>query len=446
MTDKNSDVTKIATKKGGYMVNNIRFRLFRRGYQSPVTGKSKKKEKKYTWSARITNPVTGVEMSPVAVTSLRKKIGSTDRSPIRTRDEAVMIVSKAIELGVIGNNYDPFFIQYCKDYWNMDGQRVKDVLMEDSTALSRNYVHNMGQLVEHHIKDIIGTTRKISTIRVTDIDKIKREMLKKKLSPETIRKAIKSVSQPLSYAVREGLIPSNPAEMVSIKISSNKESTRGCYSVKQLHDLLAYLKAHREDGVFAEELYLAVEFAARTGARLGEVQALKKDCIKFTKSEVGSSPAIIEIKESWASRVGTKTTKSKKSRSVPVPEWLAHEMLAFYAKCPYKDNEFIFWGQAPGKPVSEHTIRDNLHEVLKKDGVKAEKDEAGLPLGFHSLRHAFNTHVRQNGILNDVQLRAIVGHENESMSDHYTHDNTDNLIKSGVALEAFFNKELEATK
>ena len=443
MTNKNENVTKIATKRGGYMVNNIRFRLFRRGYSS-TKKKSKKTQTKYTWSARITNPVTGVEMSPVAVSTLRKKIGSTDRSPIRTRDEAVMIVSKAIELGVIGNNYDPCFIRYCMDYWNIDGQRVKDVLLEDSTALSANYVRNMGQLVENHIKDIICTTRKISTIRVTDIDKIKRELLKKKLSSETVRKAIKSVSQPLAYAVREGLIPTNPADLVSVRNTNKSDSTRGCYSANQLKKLLKYLKEHRTDGIVAEELYLAVEFAARTGARLGEVQALKKNCITFTKSDVGSSPAIIEIKESWATRVGTKTTKSKKSRRVPCPEWLAHELMDFSDRCPFKDNEFIFWGQVPGKPVSEHTIRDNLHEVLGKDGINEEKDEAGLPLGFHSLRHAFNTHVRQNGILNDVQLRAIVGHQNENMSDHYTHDDTDSLVKSGVALESFFEKTMEA--
>ena len=441
MTDKNENVTKIATKRGGYMVNNIRFRLFRRGYSS-TKKKSKKTQTRFTWSARITNPVTGVEMSPVAVSTLRKKIGSTDRSPIRTRDEAVMIVSKAIELGVIGNNYDPCFIQYCMDYWNIDGQRVKDVLMEDSTALSPNYVRNMGQLIENHIKDIIGPTRKISSIRVTDIDKIKREMLKKKLSAETVRKGIKSISQPLAYAVREGLIPSNPADMVSVRNTNKSDSTRGCYSVAQLKKLLGYLKEHREDGIVAEELYLAVEFSARTGARLGEVQALKKDCITFTKAEVGTSPAIIEINESWATRVGTKSTKSKKSRRVPCPAWLAQDLLSFAEKCPFEGNDFIFWGQVKDKPVSEHTIRDNLHGVLHS--LEEEKDEAGLALGFHSLRHAFNTHIRQNGILNDVQLRAIVGHQNESMSDHYTHDDTDSLVKSGVAVEAFFSKTLEA--
>lgn len=442
MTDKNENVTKIATKRGGYMVNNIRFRLFRRGYSS-TKKKSKKTQTKFTWSARITNPVTGVEMSPVAVSTLRKKIGSTDRSPIRTRDEAVMIVSKAIELGVIGNNYDPCFIQYCMDYWNIDGQRVRDVLMEDSTALSPNYVRNMGQLIENHIKDIIGPTRKISSIRVTDIDKIKREMLKKKLSAETVRKGIKSISQPLAYAVREGLIPSNPADMVSVRNTNRSDSTRGCYSVAQLKKLLGYLKEHREDGIVAEELYLAVEFSARTGARLGEVQALKKDCITFKKAKKkGSSQAIIEIKESWATRVGTKSTKSKKTRRVPCPKWLAQDLLSFAEKCPFEGNEFIFWGQVKDKPVSEHTIRDNLHSVLHS--LEEEKDEAGLALGFHSLRHAFNTHIRQNGILNDVQLRAIVGHQNESMSDHYTHDDTDSLVKSGVAVEAFFSKTMEA--
>ena len=425
------------------MVNNIKFRLFKRGGNpTPVDGKkAKRSDIKFSWSVRITNPVTGEEMSPVAVNSLRKRIGSTDKTPIRTRDEAVWIVTKAIELGVVGNNIDPVFIQYCMDYWNMDGQRVKDVLLEDENALSSNYIRNMGQLIENHIKDIIGKTRKLSSIRRTDIDKIKREMLKKGLSAETVRKGIKSVSQPLAFAVREGLIPSNPAEGIIVRDNGKNSSTRGCYSFTQVQNLLAYLKNHRTDSVVSDELYLACELASRTGIRLGEVQALRKDCITFTESEVGSKPALIEIRESWATRTGIKTTKSKKARTVPCPEWLARQLLAFSAKCTYKGNEFIFWGQVQGKPVSEHTIRDNLHEALKK--IKEEKDEQGLTLGFHSFRHFFNTTVRQSGVLNDVRLRAIVGHENEAMSDHYTHNNTDDLVASGIALESYF-KALEA--
>lgn len=439
---KKDNVTKNVTTNGGYMVNNVKFRLFKRGYQTPdKSKKSKKSEAKFTWSARITNPVTGVEMSPVAVSSLRKRIGSTDRTPIRTRDEAVLIVSKAIELGVIGNNIDPCFIQYAADYWSMDGQRVKDVLLEDENALSANYVRNMGQLIENHISDIIGKTRKISSIRRTDIDKIKREMLQKGLSAETVRKGLKSVSQPLAYAVREGLIPSNPAEGITVRDNGKSQSTRGCYSYAQVQSLIAYLKKHKDDSLVAEELLLACELASRTGLRLGELQAMKKGCISFTESEIGSKPALIEISESWATRTGAKTTKSKKSRTVPCPEWLALQLLSFSEKCPYKKNDLIFWGQVPGKPVSEHTIRDNLHEALKDIGE--EKDEQGMTLGFHSFRHFFNTTVRQSGILNDVKLRAIVGHENVSMSDHYTHSNKDDLISSGIALENFF-EALEA--
>lgn len=424
------------------MVNNVKFRLFKRGYSaSENSKKTRKSEAKFTWSVRITNPVTGVELSPVAVSSLRKRIGSTDRTPIRTRDEAVLIVSKAIELGVVGNNIDPCFIQYAMDFWSMDGQRVKDILLEDENALSANYVRNMGQLIENHISDIIGKTRKISTIRRTDIDKIKRVMLQKGLSAETVRKAVKSVSQPLAHAVREGIIPSNPAEGITVRDNGKSQSTRGCYSFSQVQKLLSYLRDHKEDSLVSEELYLACELAARTGLRLGELQALKKDCIVFSVSEVGARPALVEIRESWAARTGTKTTKSKKARKVPCPEWLAKQLLTFAAKCPFKGNDLIFWGQVQGKPVSEHTIRDNLHDVLKDIGE--ERDEQGMVLGFHSFRHFFNTTVRQSGVLNDVRLRAIVGHENATMSDHYTHSNNEDLISSGVALESYF-EALEA--
>ena len=426
--------------------SQVKVRLFKRGGNpKPVDGKKlKKSEIKYSWYARFTDPLTGIEQNPVAVSSLRKKIGSTDYSEIRTRDEALMICYRAVELGVaLGTNYNPSFISYCAEYWDYEKSRyVRDILLEDPNGISINYCANTQRLITKHVKKYLPESRKLQSIKRSDIEGLKRKLMEdSKLSPETMRKILKAISQPLDYAVHQGMIPTNPCEGISIK-TAGKAEERGVYSIEQLQTLLNHLNEHKTGNVNSYRLWLAVELAARTGMRLGEIRALKAERIIFVNSEVGDSPALIEVSESWAARVGSKTTKGKRSRKVPVPHWLGIELVEFSKKSPHKDNSFVFWGEKAGVPAGEHLLRDGLIDVLEK--LKMEKDEKGNKLGFHSFRHAFNTLVRQNNILNDVQLRAIVGHANESMSDHYTHTSDDALVASGVKLNSFLDTALEA--
>ena len=426
--------------------SQVKVRLFKRGGNpKPVDGKKlKKSEIKYSWYARFTDPVTGIEQSPIAVSSLRKKIGSTDYSEIRTRDEALMICYRAVELGVaLGVNYNPSLVGFCSEYWDYEKSRyVRDILLEDPNGISLNYCKNTQKLITTHVKKYIPESRKLQSIKRSDIEGLKRRLMEDgKLSPETMRKVLKAVSQPLDYAVHQGLIPTNPCEGITIK-TAGKTEERGVYSIEQLHTLLKHLKEHKTDNVNSYRLWLAVELASRTGMRLGEIRALKAERITFVSSEVGDSPALIEVSESWASRVGSKTTKGKRSRKVPVPHWLGIELVEFSKKSPHMDNSFVFWSEKAGVPAGEHLLRDGLIDVLEK--LKMEKDEKGNKLGFHSFRHSLNTVLRQNGILNDVQLRAIVGHASESMSDHYTHDTDDSIIASGIKLNSFLDTALEA--
>ena len=50
-------------------------------------------------------------------------------------------------------------------------------------------------------------------------------------------------------------------------------------------------------------------------------------------------------------------------------------------------------------------------------------------IDFHSLRHFFNSMLR--GEIDDNNLRLIVGHQSERMSDNYTHEVRERLLQIG---------------
>lgn len=69
-------------------------------------------------------------------------------------------------------------------------------------------------------------------------------------------------------------------------------------------------------------------------------------------------------------------------------------------------------------------------------GGISEEDQEERNLSFHSLRHTFNSAIR--GKIEDKTLRAIVGHESEAMTEHYTHESEEDILVAGaVANEVF---------
>jgi len=51
---------------------------------------------------------------------------------------------------------------------------------------------------------------------------------------------------------------------------------------------------------------------------------------------------------------------------------------------------------------------------------------------FHSFRHYFVTWMRSCGLLTDGQLRGVVGHQDSSTTDGYTHQTESNLKRIGT--------------
>lgn len=160
----------------------------------------------------------------------------------------------------------------------------------------------------------------------------------------------------------------------------------------------------------------AIMLALATGARRGELAALRWDDVRLEKVdgvERGTATIRASFCESSAG-VALKSTKSGKERSVPLSS-LAIEALqmqrfraaedAFKAEEGYVDRGFVF-SDAFGRPCRPFAFTDAFRTIAKKAGVKKR---------LHDARHWTASHLLGAGV--DVRTAAtILGHSSPQMT------------------------------
>ena len=95
---------------------------------------------------------------------------------------------------------------------------------------------------------------------------------------------------------------------------------------------------------------------------------------------------------------------------------------------PHK-NGLVFWSDNSADiPIAVSYINKYYYAALVAIGITEEKRRE-RNIDFHSLRHFFNSMLR--GEIDDNNLRLIVGHQSERMSDNYTHEVRERLLQIG---------------
>ncbi len=146
--------------------------------------------------------------------------------------------------------------------------------------------------------------------------------------------------------------------------------------------------------------YAACLLSATTGMRLGEIRALTRDRIKDD---------FIIVDRAWNDHEGFKSTKSGKTRYVPLHPAVKQiiENISEYDLLFSCNGSF---------PIDPRSIAKPLVKHMKESSIDYKEEH----LSFHSFRHFFNTRLVASGVSGDV-IRAAIGHESEKMTDHYLH-------------------------
>ncbi len=131
---------------------------------------------------------------------------------------------------------------------------------------------------------------------------------------------------------------------------------------------------------------------------------------------------IIEVVHSWEAGIGLKDPKTKKSkRPVLITDKLSNELREFMLRAPFQDEEhYVFYSQKRDSPITnDKGINLSFYKALKEIGV-SEDERKERHIVFHSLRHFFNTYLRNSGIPDNL-IRDYLGHTTMVMTENYTH-------------------------
>ena len=284
--------------------------------------------------------------------------------------------------------------------WCETWTEAKAIETEEST-------HARYKRVIERFTDFLGTKSKhnLATLAVSDVARF-RDHEAKERARATANLSLKILRVCLREAVRQGLLPRNPAQDVKL-LKSAGENKRRAFTISEIKRILRACN---------QEWRGLVLFGLYLGQRLGDLSRLTWRAINLETGDVAF-------------------TAKKTGRRIVLP--LMQPLTDYLSALGVSDDPdaFIFPGVAKHKRTA--SLSNQFREILADAGlVEPRRHEAtkkgrghareASEISFHSLRHSAVTMLKASG-LSDVFAREIVGHESAAISRQYTHLTTDDL-------------------
>lgn len=221
----------------------------------------------------------------------------------------------------------------------------------------------------------------LAALRRKDVERV-RDILSKRLKPNSVRACLRPLSAALTWAVREEMIPASP--MVGMRQPRRTQNTERLGQ----DEATALLTLARESG---GPMYVSVALALRQGLRRGEIFGLRWQDVNLAAGRL------------TVARSYTKTPKSGRPRTLPLAEGMARDLAEWRQ-------------QQPGDLVCPLPARKQRRIVALLD--KAVGRRFDRP--WHVLRHSFaSLFIESGGSI--VALKELLGHSSLEMSLLYSH-------------------------
>lgn len=177
-------------------------------------------------------------------------------------------------------------------------------------------------------------------------------------------------------------------------------------NAEQLGQILAFLKKR------CYNLYIPVLLSATMSPRRGEFLGLKWDAVDFDNNIINISVNRIMVGSKIIDRTKLKTAKSK--RLLSMSDFVKNELLEHKTLCEGLNSPYVcanpFSGEIPTKP---DYITKTFHKVIKQ--------QFGIDMRVHDLRHCFNQMAYEDEIDETARIK-IMGHSKaETNRNIYTH-------------------------
>ncbi|MDY7229827.1 tyrosine-type recombinase/integrase [Hyalangium rubrum] len=255
------------------------------------------------------------------------------------------------------------------------------------------------QLLDSHLLPTFGNL-KLDRVGKADIETFKAQKRKEGLAPKTINNALTVLRTLFTVAVEQEVL-SHALRVKLLKVE------------KPDFDFLTFEEAERIVSATDPEWRTMVLVGLHTGLRRGELIALQWDALDLVAGR------LLVKRNVWRGHFGT--PKGGRSREVPLNA-VALEALKAHR---HLRGAFVFC-DVQGTYLKNDACRNALLRASKRAGLR--------PIGWHTLRHTFASHLVMRGVpLKAVQ--ELLGHASIEMTMRYAHLSPDVKKDAVRALE-----------
>ena len=298
---------------------------------------------------------------------------------------------------------------------------VRGFVRESSLA---NYYNNLS-----HIKRHLGRCR-AGNVDKQAVQRFVSELLNDVgLAPITVRGIIITLSSVFKCMVEDGILAKNPCIKLKLPEIIEKEiKVFTKHEQERLERSILSGKDYRELGVL---------ICLYTGLRLGELCALKWDCINFKTRMMQVRASVGRVKDfslnaKAKTRIAEGEPKTKKSkRWIPLPHFLCDILKQLKART---QSEYVLPSKADNTtPLQPRTMQHVYRRLMCRAKLSY--------VNFHTLRHTFATRSVELG--SDIKsLSEMLGHSNVLITmNRYAHSLLEQKQRAMAFMNAFWQKK-----
>lgn len=250
------------------------------------------------------------------------------------------------------------------------------------------------------------SVRNVKDITKHDVTRFIQELGKRRLAPKTMARKLSALREYFKFLYSEKEVRDNPTANIDTpkqekplpKYLTEDEIKRLIEAAKKSKDI-----RHKRMAVMLELMYAC-------GLRVSELVSLPENCINYDKRQI------------------LVRGKGSKERIVPVAPNALNSVSEYmnYREFFLKAGRRSIWLFPSHASASGHITRDAFYKNIKDTAVLA--GIMPTKVSPHVLRHSFATHLLNH----DVDLRSLqkmLGHEDISTTEIYTHILSDRLIE-----------------
>ncbi len=255
------------------------------------------------------------------------------------------------------------------------------------------------------------TGHKAEAINYEDLQTYLVSLTDQGFQQSTLSRKKSCLRQYFLFLQKEGIRTDNPAKL--LKVSKIQRPLPKVLSAEDMMHFLDFLsKQTTMEGI---RLYAMVELLYGTGLRVSELVTLPlKSITNDLEGEKLNTALIIK-------------GKGGKERLLPLNDITLKALKAYLPyrslylkKSPLKGEIYFF----PSSSKDGHVTRQRFAQLLKEYATLAGL--RGADLSPHTIRHAFATHLLQNGA-NLMVIQKLLGHQDISTTQIYTHVQPEHL-------------------